>query len=182
MDFERPDWFDRATEWWCSTVGNDLARHAQPVGISSDGELGVLCSDQAWSTQMRLMAHRVVERLNGARPDDLPKVAGITVLKPAPVPEELIQLWSDLVGSDLADRVRPRSLSDWGRELATEAECAHARDLLAQRTPFVLARLRATLPGSSIVRLRTSHLRSVGVLIASSPEFSDRAAVEGASP
>ncbi|MGW7603204.1 DciA family protein [Streptomyces antimycoticus] len=180
MDMERPDWFGQAAEWWRAVAGADMARHAQPVGFSSDGKLYVLCSDGPWSVNVRLLAPRIAGRLNAQRPPGVPEVRSVAVLKPLPVPEELIQRWPDLVGADLAEQVRLCSLADWGRELVTEAETARARDLLTRRAPVVLARLQAVLPETSIVRLGESHLRPVWVLVASSPAFSDRQALENA--
>ncbi|MFD7283910.1 DciA family protein [Streptomyces sp. NPDC059862] len=68
MGLERPDWFDRAAEWWHPAVGDDIARHVQPVSISSGGGLYVRCSSTAWTTHMRLLAPRLAERLNQATP------------------------------------------------------------------------------------------------------------------
>ncbi|MET7489827.1 DciA family protein [Streptomyces sp. NPDC005538] len=178
MDVERPDWFERVGEWWDPVVGEGVARRVQPVGVSSDGRLVVLGSSTAYSTAMRLMASRMVERLNTARPDGVPEVTGITVLEPPPIPVSVTQHWADLVGADLAEEVRPDSLADWAQELVTEAESAQARDLLARRAPVVLARLRAVLPETTIVRLAESRLRTVSVLVASSPDFFDRQALE----
>ncbi|MGW3038129.1 DciA family protein [Streptomyces sp. NPDC001178] len=156
--------------------GSRWARHVQPVGVS-DGRLYVVCSDLPWATNMRLLAPRIAGRLNAQLAPGMPKGEGIAVVKPFP-PEEVIERWADLVGADLAEQVRPRSLADWGEELVTEAESAQARDLLARRAPVVLARLRALVPETSIVRLRESRLRTVWVVVASSPEFSDRQALE----
>ncbi|MYU23530.1 DciA family protein [Streptomyces sp. SID8352] len=177
MDMERPDWFGQADDWWRAAAGADVARHAQPVGVSSDGKLCVLCSDMPWSVNLRLLAPHIASRLNVQRPPAVPEVSGIAVLKPSP-PEVLIQQWADMVGVDLAAQVRPRSLADWGQELVTEADTAQARDQLAQRAPDVLARLRSVLPETSIVRLRESSLRPVWVLVVTSPDFSDRQCLE----
>lgn len=177
MNLERPDWFKRVGDWWNPVVGEDVARHVQPVGVSSDGRLHVLGSNTAWSINMRLLAPRVIESLNDARPDGVPEVTAIAVLKPPPIPDTVTQHWADLVGADLAEQVRPDSLTDWAQELVTEAESAQARDLLARRAPVVLARLRAMLPETTIVRFQ-NHLRPVSVLVASSPDFSDRQALE----
>ncbi|MEU6184270.1 hypothetical protein [Streptomyces coeruleorubidus] len=40
MDLERSNWLDRAGEWWHPIV-DGVARHVQPVGVSSDGLLGL---------------------------------------------------------------------------------------------------------------------------------------------
>lgn len=178
MNLERPDWFERVGQWWGPVIGEDVARHVRPVGFSSGGRLHVLGSNTAWSINMRFLAPRVIERLNDARPQGVPEVTGIAVLKPRPIPDVVTQQWADLVGADLAEEVRPDSLTDWGQELGTEAESAQARDLLARRAPVVLARLRAVLPETTIVRLSESSLRPVSVLVASSPEFTDRQALE----
>jgi predicted nucleic acid-binding Zn ribbon protein len=177
MNLERPDWFKRTAAWWNPVVGDDVARNVQPVGVSSDGRLYVVCSNMPWAINMRLLAPHIAQRLNAQPPRGAPKVEGIAVVKPLP-PEELIERWAEFVGADLAEQVRPRSLADWGQELVTEAESAHARDLLARRTPVVLARLRAFLPETSIVRLGKSHLRTVRVVVATSPEFTDQEALE----
>ncbi|MFI1606958.1 DciA family protein [Streptomyces griseofuscus] len=174
---ERPDWFGQADDWWRAAAGADVARYAQPVGVSSDGRLCVLCSDTAWSVNLRLLAPHIASRLNDQRPPAVPEVSRIAVLKSSP-PEVLIQRWAELVGTDLAEQVRPHSLADWGQELVTEADTAQARDLLAQRAPVVLARLRSALPETSIIRLRESSLRPVWVLVATSPDFSDRQYLE----
>ncbi|MFI1700396.1 DciA family protein [Streptomyces bobili] len=120
----------------------------------------------------------MIERLNAARPDGIPEMTGIAVLEPPRIPDRITQHWADLVGADLAEEIRPDSLTDWGQELVTEAESAQARDLLARRAPVVLNRLRAVLPETTIVRLAESRLRPVSVLVASSPGFSDRQALE----
>jgi hypothetical protein len=41
VDLERPNWLDRAAEWWHPIVGDGVARQVQPVGVSSDGLLGL---------------------------------------------------------------------------------------------------------------------------------------------
>lgn len=41
MDLERPNWLDRAAEWWHPIVGDGVARHVQPVRVSPDGLLGL---------------------------------------------------------------------------------------------------------------------------------------------
>jgi hypothetical protein len=178
VDLERPDWFERVGEWWDPVVRSDVARHVQPVGVSADGRLYVLCSNPAWSINMRLLAPPLTERLNEASVAGVPQVTGISVLRPPQIPDEVTQHWADLVGADLAEQVQLDSLSDWGQELVTEAESAQARDLLARRAPVILARLRAVLPDTTIVRLSESRLRPVSVLVASSPDFSDRQLLE----
>src|SRR5690349_4976940 len=115
MDMQCPDGFDRIAAWWNSIVGDDLARHVQPVDVSSDGRLHVMCSDMPWATNMRLLAPTIAGRLSAQPPPGVPKVEGIVVLKPLP-PEELIERWADVVGADLAEHVRPRSLTGWGQE------------------------------------------------------------------
>ncbi|MFM9700949.1 DciA family protein [Streptomyces europaeiscabiei] len=178
MDLERPDWFERVGEWWDPVVGGDVARHVQPVGVSADGRLAVLCSNPAWTINMRLLALRLTERFNETRAAGVPELTGISVLRPPQIPDEITQQWADLVGADLAEQILLDSLTDWGQELVTEAESAQARDLLARRAPVVLARLRAALLDTTIVRLSESRLRPVSVLVVSSPDFSDRQLLE----
>ncbi|WP_405856881.1 DUF721 domain-containing protein [Streptomyces sp. NBC_01515] len=133
-----------------------------------------------WSTNLRFLAPRIVGLLNARRPPGVPPASAIAVLEPPQLPDELVEQWADLAGADLADQIRPHSLTDWGQELVTEAESAQARDLLAHRAPAVLARLRAVLPETSIVRLGQSRLRAVWVLVASAPGFSDQQVLENA--
>ncbi|MFE7077427.1 hypothetical protein ACFU96_45855 [Streptomyces sp. NPDC057620] len=138
----------------------------------------MLCSSPAWSVNMRLLAPALTERFNKAGMTGVPVLAGIAVLKPLQIPDEVTQHWTDLVGADLADQIQLDSLTDWGREVVTEAESDQARDLLARRAPVILARLRARLPDTTIVRLAASRLRPVPVLVVTSPEFSDQGLLE----
>ncbi|WP_186782492.1 DciA family protein [Streptomyces sp. CBG9] len=173
MLIERPAWFVLAERWWRASVPY-LARHSLPVGCSPDGQLIVRCSDAARGTILRLGAPKITDRLNAQRPPGVPEISTVRVVQPPPVPTEVHAHWADLVGADLAEDVRPDYLTDWGQELTTEARSAEARDLLARRAPVVLARLRALLPDTPIAGLRLSSLRPVRVLIASSPQFTDR--------
>ncbi|MFC9625837.1 DciA family protein [Streptomyces sp. NPDC056930] len=180
MDFEQPDWFGQVTDWWSSTVGPDLARHAQPAGFSAEGNLRVICSARPWANQVKIMAAHLLKRLEENRPETLPKVNVLLVVDPPGVPEDVISVWPTLVGADLADQVRPASLSRWGQDLATIAETVQARDLFEQRAAAVLTHLRAMLPDITITWLSPSRLRSVKVLIAASAEFLDVGTVEDA--
>ncbi|MFD9151726.1 DciA family protein [Streptomyces diastaticus] len=174
---ERPAWFVLAERWWRACVPY-LARHSLPIGCSPDGQLIVCCSDAARATVLRLGASKITDRLNAQRPPGVPEISTVRVVQPPPVPDKVHAHWADLVGADLAEDVRPGSLTYWGQELTTEARSAEARDLLARRAPVVLARLRALLPDTSIARLRLSSLRPVRVLVASSPQFTDREGLE----
>ncbi|MBA8793652.1 putative nucleic acid-binding Zn ribbon protein [Friedmanniella endophytica] len=53
---------------WPSLVGIEVAAHSTPVGYS-DGVLRVRTGSTAWATQLRLMAPRLVARLNEALGD-----------------------------------------------------------------------------------------------------------------
>lgn len=177
MLIERPAWFVLAERWWRACVPH-MARHSLPVGCSPDGQLIVRCSDAARATVLRLGAPKITDRLNAQRPPGVPEISTVRVVQPPSVPTEVHAHWADLVGADLAEDIQPDYLTDWGQELTTEARSAEARDLLARRAPVVLARLRALLPNTSIARLRLSSLRPVRVLIASSPQFTDREGLE----
>jgi predicted nucleic acid-binding Zn ribbon protein len=48
---------------WAQIVGADLAAHTTPESLS-DGELTVSADSTAWATQVRLLAARLVRRLN----------------------------------------------------------------------------------------------------------------------
>jgi predicted nucleic acid-binding Zn ribbon protein len=48
---------------WPEIVGDDIAGHSQPESFT-DGKLVVRADSTAWATQLRLLAPRVVERLN----------------------------------------------------------------------------------------------------------------------
>lgn len=48
---------------WAEIVGQDLAAHTTPEGLS-DGELTVAADSTAWATQVRLLAAQLVLRLN----------------------------------------------------------------------------------------------------------------------
>ncbi|MFF9810684.1 hypothetical protein ACF1G5_37280 [Streptomyces coeruleorubidus] len=64
MDLERPNWLDRAAERSHPIVGGGVARHVQPVGVSSDGLLGlVLAADDDLLVELRHL------RVSGRRGD-----------------------------------------------------------------------------------------------------------------
>jgi predicted nucleic acid-binding Zn ribbon protein len=48
---------------WVEIAGAETAEHSTPVGIE-DGVLTVQCDSTAWATQLRLLAPRLVARLN----------------------------------------------------------------------------------------------------------------------
>ncbi len=50
---------------WATTVGDDIARHAQPVSLAN-GILTVGVDDARWATQLRWMTKQLVDRLNSA--------------------------------------------------------------------------------------------------------------------
>lgn len=47
---------------WAQLVGEDIAQHAQPVGLR-DGELTVQASSTAWATQLRLLQRQLLARI-----------------------------------------------------------------------------------------------------------------------
>ncbi|MFF7179891.1 DciA family protein [Streptomyces sp. NPDC008121] len=52
---------------WPQIVGEDLAKHCEPLKYDDDPEervLTVQCDSTAWATQLRLLAPRLVARLN----------------------------------------------------------------------------------------------------------------------
>ncbi|MFC7928605.1 DUF721 domain-containing protein [Streptomyces cinereoruber] len=52
---------------WPQIVGEDLAKHCVPVKFDDDPDVRVLtvqCDSTAWATQLRLLAPRLVARLN----------------------------------------------------------------------------------------------------------------------
>lgn len=48
---------------WPDLVGTDIAAHCRPVSLR-DGELAVEAESTAWATQLRLLAPRLLARLN----------------------------------------------------------------------------------------------------------------------
>jgi len=48
---------------WAAIVGDEVAQHCEVVGYE-DGQLEVQASSTAWATQMRLLAPRIVAKLN----------------------------------------------------------------------------------------------------------------------
>ena len=52
---------------WPEIVGEDTARHSEPVGID-DGVLTVRCDSTAWATQLRIMRADLVTRLIAEHP------------------------------------------------------------------------------------------------------------------
>lgn len=52
---------------WGSIVGEDLAEHAEPVGIE-DGTLTVRCDSTAWATQLRLIRADILTRIGDSFP------------------------------------------------------------------------------------------------------------------
>ncbi|AEW95477.1 MULTISPECIES: DUF721 domain-containing protein [Streptomycetaceae] len=50
---------------WPQIVGEDLAKHCEPVGYDEEAKvLTVRCDSTAWATQVRLLAAALVARLN----------------------------------------------------------------------------------------------------------------------
>ncbi|MFF8790819.1 hypothetical protein [Streptomyces sp. NPDC015125] len=174
----RPDWMVQAESWWKATVGSTLARNVEPLGIDQQGRLHFRCASAASGTHMRLLASgRLLKMLNDSRPTGAPVLQGI-VVRVHTIPDALKELWPHLVGAVLAEEVRITQLQDWGRTLATEAATVQARDELALRAPQILARLKDALPDCDITSLSPSTLRSVSVLVATSPDFTDLQGLE----
>jgi predicted nucleic acid-binding Zn ribbon protein len=70
---------------WPDLVGPDVARHCAPEGYDEESRvLTVRCDATAWATQLRLLAPRLLARLNADLGDGTVKV--IKVLGPAGVP------------------------------------------------------------------------------------------------
>lgn len=96
----------------------------------------------------------------------------------ATVPQIVVDRWADLMGEDLADQIAPYRLGHRGQELCAQAASADARDEGVRRGPEILERIRELIGEDCTVTRWTVTLRPVRVLIASSPQIRDRAAVE----
>lgn len=60
---------------WQQIVGEDLAEHAEPIGIE-DGVLTVRCDSTAWATQLRLIRTEILTRIAESFPE-----AGVDAVK-----------------------------------------------------------------------------------------------------
>lgn len=60
---------------WAAIVGEDLAEHAEPIGIE-DGVMSVRCDSTAWATQLRLIRGDILTRIEGEFPE-----AGVEAVK-----------------------------------------------------------------------------------------------------
>lgn len=63
---------------WAEIVGDDVARHAVPVGLERE-VLVLRVDDPAWATQLRLLASEITERLRA-----VPHLECIKVLEVRP--------------------------------------------------------------------------------------------------
>ncbi|MFF8617160.1 DciA family protein [Streptomyces sp. NPDC015350] len=64
MPVTRPEWFSDFDAWWWPAVGEDVARHVDPVGIDDHTRLHVRCSSSAWRTQVHLLGTSLTVRVN----------------------------------------------------------------------------------------------------------------------
>ncbi|MFJ5817384.1 DciA family protein [Streptomyces sp. NPDC093108] len=174
----QPEWFNDFATWWDPAVGEDVARNVEPVDIDGHARVRVRCSSTAWGTLLRLIAPRLIVRIN-ALPGTLARVEGLLVeTGAATVPQIVVDRWADLMGEDLADQIAPYRLGHRGQELCAQAASADARDEGVRRGPEILERIRELIGEDCTVTRWTVTLRPVRVLIASSPQIRDRAAVE----
>nr|WP_237533035.1 DciA family protein [Streptomyces sp. SID685] len=175
----RPEWFGDGEAWWSPAVGEDVARHVEPVGVDDQARLHVRCSSPARRTQTRLLAAALTTRVNELLAPRA-KIAGIVVQAVSgTVPQIIRERWADIVGEDLADRVEPVMLGAQGQELCTRAVSAQARGDAARRAPEILARIREVIgEGCAITRWVPTALLPVVVLVTGSPAVTDRRAVE----
>ncbi|WP_346342403.1 DciA family protein [Streptomyces sp. SID685] len=179
MPVTRPEWFGDGEAWWSPAVGEDVARHVEPVGVDDQARLHVRCSSPARRTQTRLLAAALTTRVNELLAPRA-KIAGIVVQAVSgTVPQIIRERWADIVGEDLADRVEPVMLGAQGQELCTRAVSAQARGDAARRAPEILARIREVIgEGCAITRWVPTALLPVVVLVTGSPAVTDRRAVE----
>lgn len=179
MPVTQPEWFSDLDAWWSPAVGEDVARHVEPVGIDDHLRLHVRCSSPAWRTQTRLLGTSLTARVNELLAPKT-KITGIVVQAASgALPQIIRDRWPDIVGEDLADQVEPTMLGAQGQELCTLAVSAEARDEAGRRAPEILARIRELIgEGCTITRWSSSSLLPVVVLVTGSPEVTDRQAVE----
>jgi hypothetical protein len=179
MPLTQPHWFSDLEAWWSPAVGEDVARHVEPVGIDDSDRLHVRCSSPAWRTQARLIGAALTERVNEVLASRA-KIAGIVVQAVSgAVPRIVLDRWPDIVGEDLAGQVEPVMLGLQGQELCTVAVSAAARDEAARRAPEILARIRDLIGEQcAITRWSPSSLLPVVVLVTGSFSVTDRQAVE----
>ncbi|MFJ8752012.1 DciA family protein [Streptomyces sp. NPDC102441] len=179
MPVTQPEWFSDLDAWWSPAVGEDVARHVEPVGIDDHIRLHVRCSSSAWRTQTRLLGTSLTARVNELLAPKT-KITGIVIQAASgALPQVIRDRWPDIVGEDLADQVEPTMLGAQGQELCTLAVSAEARDEAGRRAPEILARIRELIgEGCAITRWSPSSLLPVVVLVTGSPEVTDRQAVE----
>jgi predicted nucleic acid-binding Zn ribbon protein len=53
---------------WAEVVGEETARHSDPVGIS-EGTLTVRCDSTSWATQLRLMRGELLVQIDRLYPE-----------------------------------------------------------------------------------------------------------------
>lgn len=179
MPLTQPEWFGDLDAWWTPAVGDDVARHVEPIGIDDRRRLHVRCSSAAWGTQTRLIAAGLIARVNELLADDAQMPGIIVQTLSGPVPQIIRDHWPDIVGEDLADQVEPARLDAQGRDLSTVAASAWARDQALERAPQILSRIRELIGEQcAVVRWSPSTLEPVVVLVAGSPLLTDRRSVE----
>ncbi|MFI2429741.1 DciA family protein [Streptomyces sp. NPDC018955] len=179
MPLTQPDWFSDLEAWWTPAVGEEVARHVEPVGIDDSSRLHVRCSRPAWHTQTRLMGAALTERVNEVLAPRT-EIADIVVQAASGAVPRIVQdRWPDIVGEDLAGQVEPVMLALQGQELCTVAVSVAARDEAARRAPEILARIRALIGEQcAITRWSPSSLMPVVVLVTGSASVTQRQTVE----
>lgn len=174
MALEQPAWFTDLDAWWLPAAGAEVAERVRPLGLDSQQRLHVECDSRAWTTQMRLLAGPMTERVNACLPQH--EVTGLIVHPfSRRLPPVLEEKWEELLGEDLGTQIIPLVIGRQGQELSTMALSAQARDRFRARSSEILQDIQQLLgPDCALVKVLDPFLYPVTVAVTASDDWEDR--------
>ncbi|MEV7471649.1 DUF721 domain-containing protein [Streptomyces kronopolitis] len=180
MSLERPAWFADLDAWWMPAVGEEVAARVRPLGFDPQHRLHVECDSRAWTTQMRVLADTLANRVNQCVPQY--EVTGLVVHPFATrLPPVLEEQWAELLGEDLATQIIPLMMAHQGQELSTMALSAQARDRFRDMSPEVLEGIQRLLgPDCALVKVPDPFLYPVTVVVTASDDWDNRDIIDRA--
>jgi len=167
-DLSRPPWFEDLAAWWVPAATEGAAPHLEPLGLDSRNALHVSCDSPAWHIQTRLLAPAILKRLALVLPDV--GIGALVLSLSTTVTPAAAAAWHELLGPDLAQRVKPFCRRE--RELWVIAGSAEARDALEQHFEQHTDALADFLAGYGFTLWRCTF-EPVMVAVVSAPGFPD---------